>query len=716
MLVPRGKAGKDFITELTRIINLFVYATPWEGLALPLLHIFIPMMLQKPSSKSKAKDHAKYLKERLIKWSGGFLEEVMKEAREIQKRLHQQATGKQRAKSKLFCNLMLMGKVSQACKLINNSDSTIGVHAMTDEVMNTLRMKHPAGTRRRGNEKMPAQQVQTVIYEGIDAEAVRLAAKSTFGSGGPTHLDADGWKHILCSKSYGNVGVELCEAIAEMAKKMCSVHVNPESLKQFLACRLIPLDKNPGVRPIGVGEVLRRIIGKTLVHLIKGDIIQSAGTLQTCSGLEGGLEAAVHAMADKFNHDSCQGMLLVDATNAFNSLHREQALDEIAERCPVFHQYLRNTYQDPAKMYVSTLDSRDGHFIASEEGCTQGDTCAMPFYGIATRPIIDALSSECSASQVWYADDSACTGNLQDIQKWWTHLCAMGPEYGYHPNAAKTILIVKREEDLDMAKRLFESTGVKITCDGERHLGAVIGNHENKVRYVRGKIEKWINDIEELATYAKEEPHLCYSAFVKAMAHRWTYVMRTVPGISGMLQPLEDCIARVFIPALLNREVSDVERKLIQLPVRYGGLGIVNPVEAADREYDASRMITAPLVKMILEQNMSTADLQLSEVKDRKRQLKNEKEECLKEKYRTVLEEVDQRTRRNVELATKKGASSWLTALPLKAVGYTLNKQEFHDSVCLRYGWPIHKTPKYCACGRDNTLYHTLDRKSGGYV
>ena len=48
----RGKAGTDFIKELTRLI-------------LSLVHIFIPLMLQKPGPKSKAKDHVKYLATRL---------------------------------------------------------------------------------------------------------------------------------------------------------------------------------------------------------------------------------------------------------------------------------------------------------------------------------------------------------------------------------------------------------------------------------------------------------------------------------------------------------------------------------------------------------------------------------------------------------------------------------------------------------------------------
>ena len=35
--------------------------------------------------------------------------------------------------------------------------------------------------------------------------------------------------------------------------------VDPKSIEPLAACRLIPLDKSPGVWPIGVGEVLRRI-------------------------------------------------------------------------------------------------------------------------------------------------------------------------------------------------------------------------------------------------------------------------------------------------------------------------------------------------------------------------------------------------------------------------------------------------------------------------
>ena len=65
-----------------------------------------------------------------------------------------------------------------------------------------------------------------------------------------------------------------------------------------MAYCLIPLDKQPGVRPIGIGEVPRCIIAKVVLHLVDLDICQACGALQVCDGYESGCdcEAAVHAV------------------------------------------------------------------------------------------------------------------------------------------------------------------------------------------------------------------------------------------------------------------------------------------------------------------------------------------------------------------------------------------------------------------------------------
>ena len=69
-----------------------------------------------------------------------------------------------------------------------------------------------------------------------------------------------------------------------------------------------------------------------------------------------------------------------------------------------------------------------------------------------------------------------------------------------------------------------------------------------------------------------------------------------------------------------------------------------------------------------------------------------------------------------LELASEKGASSWLTALPIEEFGYLLNKQQFTDALCLRYNLTLKDCPKVCACGADNSVNHALICKLGGYV
>lgn len=70
----------------------------------------------------------------------------------------------------------------------------------------------------------------------------------------------------------------------------------------------------------------------------------AAGSLQLCAGQKSGIEAAVHAMNLSFRDDSSEGVLLVDTSNAFNSLNRQTALRNIRVLCPSIATALINTY------------------------------------------------------------------------------------------------------------------------------------------------------------------------------------------------------------------------------------------------------------------------------------------------------------------------------------------------------------------------------------
>lgn len=129
---------------------------------------------------------------------------------------------------------------------------------------------------------------------------------------------------------------------------------------------LIALDKNPGARLIGVGEVVRCIIAKAVLSIIGTDIQQAAGPLQLCAEHTSGIELVIHYMNSVFADERSEGTLLVDASNAFNSLNCAVALQNIQHLCPVFSTVLISTYQSPAALFV------DGDVLHSNEGTTQG--------------------------------------------------------------------------------------------------------------------------------------------------------------------------------------------------------------------------------------------------------------------------------------------------------------------------------------------------------
>jgi hypothetical protein len=78
-------------------------------------------------------------------WKSGDLITMMKEARTIQTRLKTAERNKKEVNEKAFCRLMLLGKVSQALKFIDNASDIKGVHKLTRKVKAALTDKHPEG-------------------------------------------------------------------------------------------------------------------------------------------------------------------------------------------------------------------------------------------------------------------------------------------------------------------------------------------------------------------------------------------------------------------------------------------------------------------------------------------------------------------------------------------------------------------------------------------
>ena len=74
--------------------------------------------------------------------------------------------------------------------------------------------------------------IHSVIFDGIDASAIKSAVLQTEGSAGPSGIDAKGWRRLCTSFHSGSI--ELCKSLAALARRLCTSLVDLCALAPFL--------------------------------------------------------------------------------------------------------------------------------------------------------------------------------------------------------------------------------------------------------------------------------------------------------------------------------------------------------------------------------------------------------------------------------------------------------------------------------------------------
>jgi hypothetical protein len=197
---------------------------------------------------------------------------------------------------------MLQGKVNAALRLISEKGKG-GVLPLSTEVQTMLREKHPHAEPPHSDMILTgcAPEFHPIRFAGITASSIRQSGLHTCGAAGPSGADAEQWRRMCIS--FKAASINIC-ALTAIVPRLATEEVNPIGLDALMANRLIPLDKCPGLRPIGIGEVPRRIIGKTVIRYLQSDVQQASGPIQLCAGLEVGCEAAIHSLIQLFKQRS----------------------------------------------------------------------------------------------------------------------------------------------------------------------------------------------------------------------------------------------------------------------------------------------------------------------------------------------------------------------------------------------------------------------------
>ena len=277
--LPGGSVGRKYVDQLTHELSHFSAGNyPSERFI-----IFSSVVLQRDRSVVKGADIRRVIERRLIMWDKGDFDLLVQEAERCDKSLRPRTkfNHDKTHTATVFTRLMLQGKVKAAVRWL--SDNTKGKVLRPDDkipvkltdgstahssVADVLRIKHPDSQVPPHSALLSCDSLPAFEDIEVTGNVIQRAASVIQGSAG---CDASHWQDALLR--YGAHSSHLRDQVASVARRLANSIVPWSDIRGFVASRLIALDKNPGVRPIGVGESyhLSRRSTEVIVNSLKNN-------------------------------------------------------------------------------------------------------------------------------------------------------------------------------------------------------------------------------------------------------------------------------------------------------------------------------------------------------------------------------------------------------------------------------------------------------------
>ena len=273
-----------------------------------------------------------------------------------------------------------------------------GIQALTSEglaptsesTLEIMRAKHPQSS--------PPQRPSTPTPSPITVSSTLVSkALHSFpsdSSSGPSLLRANHLKEAISCPSAA-CGARALRALSELVNLLAAG--TPEQVAPYLCgAILIPVKKKSGgLRPIAVGEVLRRLTSKCLSRAVQPDAIDILAPLQVGVGVKAGCEAVIHSVSHILEKPNLpllsRWTLLIDFSNAFNSVSREHMFSSLRPTLPALSPWIEWCYYSQS---ILLLGDRS---LLSCCGVQQGDPLGPLCFALTLQPVIKRINQTCSA-------------------------------------------------------------------------------------------------------------------------------------------------------------------------------------------------------------------------------------------------------------------------------------------------------------------------------
>ena len=422
---------------------------------------------------------------------------------------------------------------------------------------------------------------------------------------GPSQLRAAHLKEaILCPSPVR--AAQSIGALTSLVQKLSSGQVPAEVTPHLCGATLLACKKKGGgLRPIAVGEVLRRLVSKCLSFVLRQKAVSVLSPLQLGVGVKGGCEAIVHSVSAVLEDSSspdASWTLLVDFSNAFNCIDRSRMLQEVRAQIPSLSPWMECCYGNHSLLHLQDVS------IHSCCGVQQGDPLGPLGFALALQPIIEQISSRVPNLKVnaWYLDDGTLVGSPSDLFQALSIIELEGPTMGLSLNRSKSLLFTSG--NINFAFNPLPPD-IPRAVEGFGLLGCPVGSPSFCRSFVLKRVEKIGTCLQRLPDLQDSQMESTLLRFCLSLP-KISFSLRSCPP-DHIREAADsfDTLIRESLADIAGGPLSDWSWEKACLPVSLGGLGLRRASLVAPAAYISSLTEAQPLISAILRSSPSPIHL-----------------------------------------------------------------------------------------------------------
>ena len=372
------------------------------------------------------------------------------------------------------------------------------------------------------------------------------------------------------------------------------------------------------IRPIAMGNTMRKLTSKTVQFMHKGELVEVFMPFQFGAGAPLGAECVIQIVRNLLLLHPDWTVAKVDFKNAFNTIFRKLLLDSVVKHAPGLLPWVQANHINATRLWHKCLhpDSVEHDIIWSEEGVQQGEVLGPVNFCLVIQDIIIEINALMQSKLnggilIGYMDDLTIIAPQTSINGIWNNLIDSAAVVGLQVNEIKCQLYNKCMADI--LHQIELPVDVIRKFDGVVIIGTPVGDEQYEYDHWNAQLSEWKRDIIKTCNY--EDTQVALMFLTKCVATKMNYFTRmTNPNsLAGKLSIEMDEALCNGLNILLNvKHVKTSDQCWLQarLSPKNGGLGIQSPVVLHAGAYLSSLVgtykILSAQIKSLKVRNMYT--------------------------------------------------------------------------------------------------------------